>query len=72
MKLSWHNVRKRFFPTKKHLKGSSVSITESLASKCMEILKKAWIEHGFTKVWTSDEKILYKCSRENKVKLYYK
>ena len=34
---------KRFFPTKKSLKGSNVSITENLTQKRMEIVKKARI-----------------------------
>ena len=71
MKLSRYNVRKKVFSNKKNLKGSNVSITESLTPKRMEILKKARIEHRFTNVWTSDEKNLYKSSTENSVKLYY-
>ena len=54
VKLNRYNVRKKVFPTKKNLKGSDVSITESLTPKRMEILKKARIENGFTNVWTSD------------------
>ena len=71
MKLSRYNVRKKVFSKKKNLKGRNVSITESLIPKCMEILKKARIEHGFSNVWTSDGKILYKSSTENRVKLFY-
>ena len=63
-------LEKKVFSNKKNLKGSDVSITESLSPKRMEILKKARIEHGFTNVWTSDGKILYKSSKENKAKLY--
>ena len=72
VKLSrYNNVRKKVFSNKKNLKGSNVSITESLTPKCMEILKKARIEHRFTNPWTSDGKILYKSSTGNRVKLYY-
>ena len=71
VKLSRNNVRKKVFSNKKNLKGSNISITESLTPKRMEILKKARIEHRFTNVWTSDEKNLYKSSTENSVKLYY-
>ena len=63
-------LRKVLFPVKK-VEGSNVSITESLTQKCMEILKKARLEHSFTNMWTSDGKILYKNSTENKIKLYY-
>ena len=48
VKLCRCNVRKKFLSNKKNLKGSNVSITESLTPKCMEILKKARIEYGFT------------------------
>ena len=50
VKLSRYNVRKKVFPTKKNLKGSDVSITESLTTKRMEILKKVRIENWFTNV----------------------
>ena len=60
VKLSNYDVRKKVFSNKRNLKGSNVSITESLTPKCMEILKKPRIEHGFTNVWTSDGKILNK------------
>ena len=72
VKLSGYNVRKKVFSNKKNLEGFNVSITKSLTPKSMEILKKARIEHGFTNVWTSDGKILYKSSTGNRVKLYYK
>ena len=62
-----------FFPTKCFFKSEmiNVSITESLKSNWMEILKKARKQHGFTNVWTCDGKILYKHSTENRVELYY-
>ena len=34
-----------------------MSITERLTPKRMAILKKARLEHGFTNLWISDEKI---------------
>ena len=52
------------------MKGSSVSMKESLTPKRLEILKKARTEHRFTNVWTSDGKILDKCSTDIKAKLY--
>ena len=63
-------LEKGFFPTKK-LKRSNVGITESLTPKRMEILKKPRSKHGYTNVWASDGKILYKSSTEIKDKLYY-
>ena len=61
VKLSRYNVRKKDFSNKKTLKRSNLSITDSLASKRMEFIKKA----------RSDGKILYKSSIENQVELYY-
>ena len=71
MKRSRYNVRKKISPNKKNLKRSNASIKESLTPKRVEILKKARSENGFTNVWTSNGKILYKSSAENKVKSYY-
>ena len=71
MKFSKCNVRKRILFNNKKLKGSNISITESLTPKHMEILKKAKLVRGFTNAWTSDGKILYKVLTENKVKSYY-
>ena len=45
---------------KKLLKGSGISITESLTLKRMEHLKKAREQHGFANVWTLDRKIMFK------------
>ena len=54
VKRSKYNVRKNVFTNKKNLKGSNVTIAESLTPKRMEIPKKTRIEHRFTNVWTSD------------------
>ena len=62
---------KNIFSNQKNLEESNISVMESLAPKLMEVIKKARLEHGFTNVWTSDGKILYKSSTENKVKIYY-
>ena len=56
MKLSSYNVRKKIFSNKKKLTESSVSITESLTPKRMEILKKTRLEQGLKIVWTSKKK----------------
>ena len=69
-KVESRKSNKGFFQ-QKNLKGSNVSNTECLTRKPMVILKKARIEYGFTNVWTSDGRILYKSSPYNKVKLYY-
>ena len=51
------------------LKGTGDSITESLTAKRMEHLNKAREEHGFTNVWTTDGRILFKRPNENKSNL---
>ena len=51
---------KEFFLNKKLLKGTRVSITESLTAKAIRILKEASEKHQFCNVWTADGKILYK------------
>ena len=61
-------LEKTFFPTKKLLKGSNVSITEGLTPKRMEILKKARLEHGSK---TCGHLMERSCPTENKVKLYF-
>ena len=50
VKPSRYNVRKRVFFQQKNLKGSNISIMESLTPKRMEILKKAKVKNGFTNV----------------------
>ena len=42
------------FSKKKHLKGKSISITESLTSFRMKKLKEAREKYGFKHVWTID------------------
>ena len=48
--LSKQNVNKKVFANQKKLKGSNVSLMESLTPKRLEILKKTRLEHGFTNV----------------------
>ena len=71
VKLTRYNTRKKVFASKRKLKETSVSITESLTSKRMERLNKAREEYGFTNVWTTDGRILFKHSTENKSNLFY-
>ena len=60
VKFASYNTRKRIFLNKKLLKGTRVSITESLTAKAIRILKEASEKHQFCNVWTADGKILYK------------
>ena len=71
VKLARYNMRSKIFLNKKRLKGKKISITESLTAKRMKILNEAREKIGFTSVWTSDGKILYKCPTDSKGKVYY-
>ena len=55
-----YNDRRKVFKDKKKLKGTRISITESLTETRMKYLTEAREEHGFANVWTSDGRILYK------------
>ena len=66
-----YNTRKRVFASKRKLKRTSVSITESLTVKRMKQLNKAREEHGFTNIWTTDNRMLFKRPNENKSNLFY-
>ena len=65
VKLTRYNTRKKVFASKRKLKETGVSITESLTAKRTEQLNKAREEHGFTNVWTTDGKIIFKRPNEN-------
>ena len=67
VKLTRYNTREKVFASKRKLKGTGVSITESLTAKKMEQLNKAREEHGFTNVWTTDGKIFLNVQMKTKV-----
>ena len=62
--------RHHVFRNKQFLKGSGISVTESLTLKRMEHLKKVREQHGFENVWTLDGKIMFKGNDGNS-KVYY-
>ena len=64
------NTRKRIFLNKR-LKGTQISVAESVTAKIMGFLKEAREKYQFCNVRTGDGKILYKDGNDNKVKLYY-
>ena len=66
-----YNTRNKVFRKKKQLKGSGVSITESLTARRISQLKKAREEHEFKNVWSVDGRIMYLDKNDNKVKVYY-
>ena len=71
VKLTRYNTRKKVFASKRKLKGTGVTITESLSAKSMKQLNKTREEHGFTNVWNTNGKILFKRPNENKSNLFY-
>ena len=71
VKFTRYHTRHRVFKKKKNLKGHVISITESLTKRRMGELNEARKQHGFANVWTSDGKILFKDSVDNKVKVFY-
>ena len=56
---------------KKQLKGTGVSITESLTAGRMQQLINARDQYGFNNVWSIDGRIMYKDSTSTKPKLFY-
>ena len=71
IKFARYNTRNKVFRKKKQLKGSGVSITESLTARRISQLKKAREEHEFKNVWSVDGRIMYLDKNDNKVKVYY-
>ena len=55
-----YNVRHSIFVNKKKLKGSGVSITESLTARRLKVMNEAKEKYGFRNVWSMDGKILCK------------
>ena len=66
-----YNDRRAIFSNKKQLKGTGISITESLTAEKMRQLKSARDQFGFNNVWSIDERIMYKDSTTTKPKLFY-
>ena len=60
VKFTRYKDRHLVFVNKQLLKGSGISVTESLTLKRMEHLKKAREQYGFANVWTLDGKIMFK------------
>ena len=71
IKFARYNVRKKIFSSKKVLKDSGVSITESLTTFHMKKLNNARETFGFTNVWTVDGRIFYSENGSQHAKVYY-
>ena len=66
-----YNNRREIFNNKKRIKGTGVSIAESLTTERMRQLKIAWDQFGFKDVWSIDGRIMYEDSTGTKPKLFY-
>ena len=71
IKFIWYNDRKKVFSSKKLLKDSGVSITESLTAFRMKKLTNARETSGFRNVWTVDGRMFYSENGSQHVKIYY-
>ena len=60
VKFTRYKDRHHVLRNKKLLKGTRISVTESLTVKRMEHLKKAREQNGFGNAWTQDGKIMFK------------
>ena len=67
-----YNTRNRIYRNKKKLKGTGISVTESLTAKRINMLGKAKEEHTLNNVWSQDGKIMFFDKDTNKVKTYYR
>ena len=66
-----YNTCNRIHRNKKKLKGTGISVTESLTARRMNMLEKAREEYTFSNVWLQDDKIMFFDKNTNKVKTYY-
>ena len=66
-----YNTHNRIYRNKKKLKGTGISVTESLTAKKINMLVKAREEDSFNNVWSQDGKIMFFDKGTNKVKTYY-
>ena len=66
-----YNTCNRIYRNKKKLKGTGISVTESLTARRMNMLEKAREEYTFNNVWLQDHKIMFFDKNTDKVKTYY-
>ena len=60
VKFVYTTIGEKISQIRKKAKDSGISITESLIARRMEQLSKARQNRGCNKVWTIDDKILFK------------
>ena len=65
-----YNTRNRIYRNKKKVKGTGISVTESLTAKRINMLEKAREEHTFNNVRSQDGRIMFFNEDPKKVKTY--
>ena len=71
VKLVRYMERRHVFTNKKRLERKNISISKSLTKIRMNALKEARNKFGYSSVWTSDGKIMYKEESNTKAKIYF-
>ena len=71
MKFVRYNDQRKIYENKKLLKGTKVSITESLSAYRVAKLKEAKEQFGFKILWSNDGRIIHKDNGDNKTKIYF-
>ena len=66
-----YNDQKRIYENKKLLKGTKVSIAESLTAQRVLKLKKSKEKYGFENIWSNDGRIIYTDNGDDKTKIYF-
>ena len=64
-----YNTRNRTYSNKKKLKGTGISVTESLTTKKINMLEKGREEHTFNNKLSQDGKIMFFDKNTTKLKL---
>ena len=66
-----YDDRRKNYINKKSLKGTKVSIIESLTADRVAKLQEAKERLGFKSVWSNDGRIIYKVNGDDKAKIYF-
>ena len=66
-----YNTCNRIYRNNKNLKGTGISVMESLTAKWISMLEKARQEYTFNNVWSEDGKIMFFDKNTNKAKTCY-
>ena len=67
-----YRSRKQVFGNKRKLKGSSISVSESLTKTNYDLFRKTQDSLGKSNVWTFDGRICFKTEDDDKIRYIYK